>query len=312
MKILLVGTGYMAKEYAKVLKALKISFDVVGRGSENCKVFKEMHNEINVYEGGIEKFKPSSAYTHAIISSNVDFLSAHTKTLIDLGIKNILLEKPGGANLNEITTLAASVKDKNADVTIAYNRRFYASVLKAKDMIEQDGGIRSFNFEFTEWTSSFDDLPDNSIVKQNLLYANSTHVIDLAFYLGGFPKTMKCFSAGKLNWHSKAIYSGAGVSDKDALFSYQANWQGPGRWSVEMITDKHRFIFRPMEQLQIQKLNSVKAEICEIDDSFDKEYKPGVYKQTEAFLFDPSNLDLLKIDQQALNCLYFQNILNGN
>ena len=39
--ILLVGAGYMAKEYAKVLLAQKKKFIVVGRGEESAKKFKE-------------------------------------------------------------------------------------------------------------------------------------------------------------------------------------------------------------------------------------------------------------------------------
>lgn len=35
--IWLIGAGYMAKEYAKVLKALEIPFTVIGRNEENCK-----------------------------------------------------------------------------------------------------------------------------------------------------------------------------------------------------------------------------------------------------------------------------------
>ena len=35
---------------------------------------------------------------------------------------------------------------------VGFNRRFYSSVLKAKDIIHEDGGVKSFFFEFTEWS----------------------------------------------------------------------------------------------------------------------------------------------------------------
>ena len=50
------------------------------------------------------------------------------------------------------------------------------------------------------------------------------------------------------------------------------------------MTHKHRLYLKPMEKLQMQKLNSVSVEEYEIDDALDKEYKPGLYKQTESFL----------------------------
>jgi predicted dehydrogenase len=312
MNILLIGTGYMAREYAKVLNDLKISFDVVGRGKENSLAFKELNPGVSVFEGGIENFTSDKKYSHGIVTSNVDFLATHTKRLIDLKINDLLVEKPGGSNLEEIKKLAAFVKEKKARVIIAYNRRFYASVLKCRELIENDGGIKSFNFEFTEWLSSFENLPGDSIVKQNLLFANSTHVIDLAFYLGGFPREIKCYSSGKLDWHEKAMYAGAGISNKNALFCYHANWEAPGRWSVEMLTNKCRYVLRPMEQLQVQQLNSVRIEPVEIDDSLDKNFKPGLYRQVKTFLFDPGNPFLLSLDQQALNSDFYQQILKGN
>jgi predicted dehydrogenase len=313
LEILLVGTGYMAKEYAKVLEGLKVSYEVIGRGEVNCNSFKEMFPQARVYAGGLESFKPNKKYTHGIISSNVDFLASHTKLVIGLGIKDILLEKPGGTNLQEIVDLAEFVRKHKAKVVIAYNRRFYSSVLKCRELINEDGGLKSFHFEFTEWPHTIEDLPNYETVKNNLLFANSTHIIDIAFYLGGMPKEIKSFSTDKLEWHPKAIFSGAGITKNNALFSYQANWKGPGRWVAEFVTDKHRYIFKPLEMLQIQELKSVKVEQIVIEDELDKLYKPGLYKQTEAFLFRPEDSSLIELDQQEQNCReIYQVILEGN
>ena len=53
--ILLVGAGNMAREYAKVLKALKKSFLAVGRGEENASAF-EKTTGIPAVTGGLEKW----------------------------------------------------------------------------------------------------------------------------------------------------------------------------------------------------------------------------------------------------------------
>lgn len=303
----------MSKEYAKVLKGLNVAFEVIGRGEANCSAFKELFPDITVYSGGLESFKFNSNYSHCIICSNVDYLAAHTKFIINAGIKNILLEKPGGANQQEISDLAAFVKAKNANVAIAYNRRFYSSVIKCKELIEADGGVKSFHFEFTEWPHTIEDLENYTTVRNNLLFANSTHIIDMAFYIGGTPKEMKSFSTDKLEWHPKAIYSGAGITINNALFSYQANWKGPGRWVAEFITEKRRYIFKPLEMLQVQELKSVKVEQLAIDDELDKQYKPGLYLQVKAFLFEPENTSLIYMEQQNVNCgSIYQVILEGN
>jgi predicted dehydrogenase len=313
MEVLLVGTGYMAKEYAKVLEGLKVSYEVIGRGEANCNSFKELFPLARIYSGGLESFEPNKKYTHGIISSNVDYLASHTKLLIGLGIKDILLEKPGGTNLQEIVVLAEFARKNQAKIAIAYNRRFYSSVLKCRELIEEDGGVKSFHFEFTEWPHTIEDLPNYETVKNNLLFANSTHIIDMAFYLGGTPKEMKSYATDKLEWHPKAIFSGAGITKNNALFSYQANWKGPGRWVAEFVTYKHRYIFKPLEMLQIQELKSVKVEQLVIEDELDKIYKPGLYKQTKAFLFQPEDSSLIYLDQQEQNCReIYQVILEGN
>ena len=53
-----------------------------------------------------------------------------------------------------------------------------------------------------------------------------------------------------------------------------------------------------MEKLQIQKLNSVAVEECEIDDALDIEFKPGLYKQVESFLNDENDGKKITIQQQ--------------
>ena len=73
-------------------------------------------------------------------------------------------------------------------------------------------------------------------IKKAWFLQNSTHVIDLAFLWPAGPK-IYALKAGKLKWHpSGAIYAGAGITDKRALFSYHANWNSAGRWSVEVMT----------------------------------------------------------------------------
>ena len=81
-----------------------------------------------------------------------------------------------------------------------------------------------------------------------------------------------------------AIFCGAGVSEKGALFSYQANWGAPGRWSVEILTNKHRLIFKPIERLQIQNIGSIDTKFVDIEDEIDAKFKPGLYRQVCDFL----------------------------
>lgn len=285
--IWLIGAGGMAQDYIKVLQGLDKSFIVIGRGEETAKKC-EKTTGCKVQTGGLKEYllKKPELCSHAIIAVGVEKLYETTKELLEYGVKNILVEKPGALETWQFEELNALVKDKDANIIIAYNRRFYASVLKAQEIIKEDGGVSSFNFEFTEWSHVIEPLVKADGVKEKWFLGNSTHVVDLAFYLGGIPKEISSFSNGSLSWHpTGSNFSGAGVSKSGALFNYQANWESAGRWSVEILTKEHRLIFRPMEKLQIQKIGTIPQLFDEtIDYSIDEKYKPGLFVQTEKFL----------------------------
>jgi predicted dehydrogenase len=300
-KIWLVGVGLMGIEYSKVLEALNVEYIAIGRNEQNARIFEEKTKH-KVVVGGLDKFLQSSPDIPdtAIVAVNVEYLADTAKKLISYGVKNILLEKPGVCCADEITDLIKLADKNNPSVFLAYNRRFYSSVLKAEEIIEADGGVMSFNFEFTEWSHLIEKLEKPKNVFANWFLANSSHVVDLAFFLGGYPKDIKCFTAGELSWHKPAIFSGAGITESNALFSYQANWGAPGRWSVEILTPKHRLYFRPMETLQIQKIGTVSIEPVEINDRLDKEFKPGLFLQTQAF-FNKEYSRLCSLKEQFKN-----------
>lgn len=314
-KIWIIGASTMAVEYTKVLKALDRDFCVIGRGLNNAAIF-EQKTGITPITGGLDAFldtKPEIP-SHVIVAVGVEQLCPTANSLLKYGIKNILLEKPGALTVDELELTEKLAFSNRANVFIAYNRRFYSSVLKAEEIIKEDGGVSSFNFEFTEWAHTI--KPDHRPIAlfNHWLIANSTHVIDTAFFLGGEPKEMSCYKAGEGNieWHpSGSVYMGAGISKKGALFSYQANWQAPGRWAVEILTRKHRLYLKPMETLQIQDIGSVRVNPVELDDTLDKEFKPGFYLQTKAFLSDNPNR-LCTLEEQINHLRTIYNRINGN
>lgn len=313
IKVLVVGSGYMAFEYAKVLSGLKICFSVVGRSIESCNKFRSAFPEIDVFSGGIEDFKQIKSFNHCIIATNVDFLMSHTLLMLENDIDNILVEKPGGKNIVEIDNIYRISKEKKSKVFIAYNRRFYTSVQRCLELIKMDSKILSFNFEFTELPHTLENMPNQEVVKENLLYANSSHLIDLAFFFNGLPKKMFSIAHDELKWHKKAIFSGIGIAQNDAIFSYQANWKAPGRWGLEINTENNRYVFRPLEELWIQKAKSMKLEKYLIEDDIDLKYKPGLFNQVYSFLFNQKDPRLLNFKNHFENCTnIYEIILKGN
>lgn len=306
-EVMLIGAGDMAIEYSKVLDEMGVEYIIVGRGEKTAARCEEMTGH-PVVRGGVEKYlKENPGFSgKAIVTVYPLSLKEVAIQLMDAGIKDILLEKPGGIDLEEITELSAKAKEKESSVYIAYNRRFYASVDKALELIKQDGGVKSFNFEFTEWAHRIEVLPKPEAELENWFMANSTHVVDLAFFLGGEPREISSYVCGSISWYSKAsAFAGSGITTGGAVFSYKANWKSAGRWSVEVLTDEHKLLFEPMEQLRIQNRGEIKVEQVEIDDAIDKKYKAGLYKEVEAFL--KGNVDRLKtIHEQKKHAVIYQ------
>ena len=312
MKIWLIGTGLIGIEYAKVLHHLQVDFITIGRGEKNCtKFYQEV--KLKAIEGGLTNFlKDSPELPEAVIVAvGVETLKDTTIELLNYGVKKILLEKPGVCYPSEISEITALTKEKEATIFLAYNRRFYSSVIKAKEIIEQDGGPVSCLFDFTEWShmiKGLDKLPDEF---KTWFLGNSSHPIDTAFYLIGKPKKITSFIKGGLDWHpSSSVFAGAGISERDVLFSYHANWEAPGRWNIEIMTKLHKLIFKPMEALQIQEIGSVVTKPVEIDDSLDKQFKPGFFLQVKAFL-NSDYQNFCDIYEQEYNLNNFYNKMSG-
>ncbi len=311
--ILIVGCGYMAEEYLKVIKAIGNKAIIVGRGIERVNKLKSSFPEFQFYSGGLEYYLDNfSDIPHLAINTvNVEYLYSTTLLLINAGIKKVLLEKPGALTIEELTKISNEGRDKDAELFIAYNRRFYSSVLELEKQVELDGGILSANFEFTEWIHTIDSTQYDINTLSRWVIANSSHVIDTFFYLIGMPESLECrvYGGHQISWHaSGSIFMGLGISNKNIPFTYHSNWLSPGRWSIEILTRKRRFYLRPMEALNMQRIGSIALEPLYTDDLLDKRFKPGLYLETISFLGDPELSRLCTIQKQLINLQLCQKI----
>ncbi|MEP1094956.1 MAG: Gfo/Idh/MocA family oxidoreductase [Cyclobacteriaceae bacterium] len=287
IEILIVGAGPIAREYIKVLDAMNCAPIVVGRGESNLQKVKEAYPRCKVFGGGINGWlSDNKPPPNAIIATPVEHLASNTKELLISGCRNILVEKPLTFNKSEALELANLAKLKEANVFIAFNRRSYVSVMHAKELIEIDGGVSSYHFDFSE--AIFTINPEN-YSEQTVQYwgmANSSHVIDTAFHLGGNPETLQCGQYGNdVSWHkSGSIFTGMGEAPGKVPFTYHANWGCPGRWNIAIMTSKRKLLLSPMEQLHQQLSGGFAIELVDLDYSKDLDFKPGFYHQVEVFL----------------------------
>ncbi|TFH39798.1 MAG: gfo/Idh/MocA family oxidoreductase [Bacteroidia bacterium] len=310
-KCLLVGAGLMGIEYSKVLDKLNIDFEIVCRTEESAVKFLEATGK-KPFTGGLEKYplERLNEMRWAIVAVNVSGLYPASRYLLENGVKNLMVEKPGALYLEEIISLKQVAATEGANLFIAYNRRFFESVRRAMEIIIKDGGVTSLFFEFTEWAHKIEPLIKEGDEKARWFLSNSSHIADLAFFLGGVPEEINCFTSGQLSWHPAAsVYSGSGRTERGALFSYFADWDAPGRWSVEVLTRNNRLILRPVEELIVQKKGTILYEKTELDNHFDQAFKPGLYRMTRAFLEGDYD-ELCNINDQERAFHYYMKMAN--
>ena len=259
MDIVVIGAGSMAISYAKSLQYLGLPFRCFGRGKDSAARFSQ-ETGVPCGTGALETQLQTApvAGAYAIVAVDVNQLVAVCTTLLKAKAKLILVEKPGGVDLADINALASL--DGKDQIRVAYNRRFFKSAQRAEQIIAEDGGAQSIHFEFTELPDRLESLgvhpPE---VLANLPYANSSHVFDLAFFLGQTAGDMQDVTVsgavrqGHITWHPDgARFASCGTIANRALYSCFADWRSGGNWNVEVTTAKRRLRLRPLETLTEQ------------------------------------------------------------
>ena len=289
VRCLVIGAGKMGSAHLLALAALKPDALAGWAPSERRREAAESVGALFFHgplEAALEAFQP----THVVVASPVETLTPISLYLIAAGVRHLLVEKPAALNGAEGATLAAAVEASGAHLYVGYNRRFYASIRTALQLIAEAGEeIGSVAFEFNEVVpDTAGPLGHAPSVRERWLLANSLHVIDSALFPVGHPDPL-CSSftrSGGLAWHpAGSIFVGSGLTVGGKPFTYHANWAAPGRWGFEWMTPSARYVFRPLEKLAVMRRGSFNLEEIQLDDELDCRFKPGIYLQDCAFLF---------------------------
>ena len=113
-------------------------------------------------------------------------------------------------------------------------------------------------------------------------------------------ETVDGLTGGGVDWHSPPRFRRPWSRHSGALVSWHANWMGPGRWGVQVITPERRLILAPIEQLRVQDHGSFAEHPIEIDTSSDGGCKPGLLGRVTAFLTGAGIERLPTLDERTL------------
>ena len=134
IKFAFVGTGYMANEYAKVIKKeFNMQSEIVGAINKSSESIKLFIKKYNVQKSFVNLTEMMNSTKPDIVVVCVNELSTF-KVLETLSKYSCisLIEKPVGINFEESKKILKLKKNKKFLPYVALNRRFYSSVLSAK------------------------------------------------------------------------------------------------------------------------------------------------------------------------------------
>jgi len=257
--VAIIGAGWMGEQYAIALQAMKVKdVSIISNTKEKTLKFCEKYN-FKPYYGGYEKNLPKlKKMDLVIITPPIEISIKISKKAIKTGQNNILIEKPASLFFKEIESFKKKVKKQR--VRIAYNRVTYPNLIKLKELVKKEGGIISCHFTITERIRDL-VFPKKGIldIHKRLGLYNSIHVTSMVMDLIGEPKKMSAIQFGKFPWHpTGAIFVGSGITKKNILFSYHANWLSSGRWGIEVMTRKNAYRLISLEELFVSKIHQDK------------------------------------------------------
>ena len=281
LRLGIIGAGHITWEHLKVIQAMdKVRISgITSRTLSKAQELSEVFSIGQVFESPTELINRCSVDGLLVLVS-ADQIFTVVKQLLPAQLP-LFIEKPPGL-APEQTKILTELADKHKTQTmVGYNRRFYSVFQKGLDLIHQYGSLRGVSVEGHERFWKITDLPLSHEIRENWIYANSTHTIDLLRLFGG--EVVSVHSVHKNVQEKKGDQFIASMEfDSGVLGSYTSHWYSPGGWSVKLYGDGVTVEFKPLEQAIWIDTEFNENEIN--PDELDVKYKPGFYKQMEAYV----------------------------
>ena len=275
MKTVLIGFGDIAEKYLPVLKELNCEIiGVVARNHEKALEKSKKFGISNVFRT-IEDI-PIDECDFLMNLTSADTIATTLKKII-VWKKPIFTEKPVGFGINEIQELINQNKKFNSDIMVGTNRRFYSIFHQALQFLkERDKTIESIKIDAPERFSDINQEKFNSKIKENWMFANSIHCIDLIRFFGGDVKKIESNSIIE-----EYDFKANGICNNNIDFSYSSNWKKHSKWNISIFADEIKIIFEPIENGKIIMKNK---DTQIVPSKEDLKFKPGFYAQISHFL----------------------------
>lgn len=282
LKVAIIGAGYMAKEHIKAFQDIK-NVQIIGIYSRTYLNAQNLALNTNI------KFVARSIEElYNITKANIVIITVNVDKIFEVSLECFkypwvcLIEKPAGYNLNEAKLLNQYAIEQNKQVFVALNRRHYSSTNKALSELNSIVSPRIVKILDQEDIKDPIRIGHPPHIIDNWMYANSIHLID---YFNIFCRGNLLNVTHVVEWNSiNPFYMLTKLEyDTGDLGIYEAVWNAPSPWSVNIITKEKRVEMSPLEKVYTQDYGSRVKNELEID-QWDIKFKPGLRLQAQLLI----------------------------
>ena len=279
-RIAIIGLGNIAHKHAEVIEALPEVKLVAGvkRDAETGMTFCARYGIPHFFQS-TDALLAWGEFDAAVVACGHHFTTDIARAVLSTG-RPCLIEKPVGfcqADTQSVLDAAAAAATWGM---VAVNRRFYSIIQKARELIADAGGLRAIRVEHTEWMHQASEwgLPDDLL--DRFFYINGIHLLDTMCHLAGIPSStdavVRHFPQRRTAYDAMFRFSSGAVGH------YSGQWYAPGRWALDLFAEDLRITFPRMEEAFIQRTGQDPVPLSL--DTIDQKFKPGFYRQMEAFV----------------------------
>ncbi len=282
---IIVGCGKIGNEYARILNKqghqIKLAFGS-GNSDSHVKLAKKYNAEFSSNYNILKEDKFD--YDGIIISIPA---KEDLKWINNLPPTNILIEKPGQLKSIDLEKLNKGIHN----IFIAYNRKFYDSYNHLQNFVNSQSKPCIVSVNIPEpINTQFEDIETQRPFN---VTNNSCHIISILRGVFGKLNLEKTFNKKKLFINRSALLNS--ITSKGHIINLLISLDEYSNTSIKVKGDKNSLLLQPIEESkEIIGLNSeidLKDNVRKYFQLFgetkksycDFGFKPGFYKQVEAF-----------------------------
>ena len=278
-----IGCGETAHFHAQALSALGVNIKCVFAYHKNSNNIKDFAKEFNIHNKyyDIDEMLSSEELDALwiIIPWNMNHEILKRVRKYDIPI---FVEKPIACSNKEIDELNKIYKNFKPHFQVGFNRRFYNFIPMLKEQLKKED-IKSIIIEAPESSS------EDSAFNNNMIHANTSHLIDLVYYLFNSLRVEKTFIKDNMNYTAVLSLKG------NVPVHFISSWNIHSNFSIKINSKNRIFHLKPIEKLTIYNSMEVKnlsssnnirsyVPVIESVHYCDPDFKPGFLNQAKYFL----------------------------